>query len=141
MHEVGLLTQALELAEEEAKRAGAQRILKMKLRIGSLVGVVPEAMAFAFDVVSRGSLAEGGEFTWEEVPVLCRCRNGCPDFHPGDTAVFLCPKCGAASASVIEGRELHLVEIEIEQSNISSTASTALPTADSTSGVSSEENE
>lgn len=115
MHEVGLLNQALELAEEAARKEGAVRILKLKLRVGALAGVVPEAMAFAFEVAAQGTLAEGGEFEWEAVPVLCACPNGCPDFAPDDAAVFLCPVCGKASWLVKEGRELDLVEIEVEQ--------------------------
>ena len=114
MHEVGILTQALEMAEEAAARESARRILRLKLRVGALAGVVPEAMAFAFDVVSKGTLAEGGVFEWEEVAVLCRCRSGCPDFHPEDTAVFACPVCGTPSWEVLEGRELHLIEVEVE---------------------------
>lgn len=114
MHEVGLLNQALELAIEAAEREGAVRICRMRLRVGALAGVVPEAMAFAFDVVSKGTLAEGGLFEWEETPVLCRCAAGCADFHPDDPAVFLCPVCGQASWQVIEGRELHLVDVELE---------------------------
>ena len=114
MHEVGILNQALEMAIEAAARENARRITRMKLRIGALAGVVPEAMAFAFDVVSHGTLAEGGEFAWEEVPVKCRCRNGCPDFDPEDAAIFACPLCGTASWEVLEGRELHLIEVEVE---------------------------
>lgn len=114
MHEVGLLNQALELALEAAAQENARRILRIKLRVGALAGVVPEAMAFAFDVVSKGTPAEGGTFEWEEVPVLCRCRQGCPDFHPEDPAVFACPRCGTPSWDVLQGRELHLVEVDIE---------------------------
>lgn len=114
MHEVGLLNQALELASEAAAREGAQRITRMKLRVGALAGVVPEAMAFAFEVVSEGTMAQGGIFEWEEVPVLCRCATGCPDFHPEDAAIFTCPGCGKPSWDVLQGRELNLVEIEVE---------------------------
>lgn len=114
MHEVGLLNQALEMALEAAEKEGATKITRMKLRIGALAGVVPEAMAFAFDVVSNGTPAEGGDFEWEEIPVKCRCSQGCPDFAPSDPAIFACPLCGVPSWEVLEGRELHLIEIEVE---------------------------
>lgn len=115
MHEVGLLNQALEMALEAAAAEGAARITKIKLRIGALAGVVPEAMAFAFDVVTKGTIAEGGEFAWEEVPVICRCGQGCPDFQPEDSAIFACPQCGQPSWQVLQGRELNLIEVEVEE--------------------------
>lgn len=114
MHEVGIVNQAIEMAEEAAAQQNARRILRMKLRVGTLAGVVPEAMEFAFGIVSQGTLAEGAEFAWETVPVKCRCGNGCGDFCPGNAAVFACPTCGERSWDIIEGRELHLVEIDID---------------------------
>lgn len=113
MHEVGIMNQALEMALEAAGREGASRITRMRLRVGAMAGVVPEALEFAFDVVTRETLAQGAAFEWEEVPVRCACANGCPDFEP-EGPVFLCPGCGAISWSVLQGRELNLVDIEIE---------------------------
>lgn len=109
-----MLTQALEMACEAAEREGAKRILKLRLRVGRLAGVVPEAMAFAFDVVSKGTPAEGAEFAWDDVPVLCACAKGCPDFEP-EGPVFACPTCGLVSTTLLQGRELNLVEIEVEE--------------------------
>ncbi|HEY0867697.1 MAG TPA: hydrogenase maturation nickel metallochaperone HypA [Fimbriimonas sp.] len=112
MHEVGIMEQAVEMALEAAQREGATQVVRMKLRIGSLAGVVPDALAFAFDMVTRETAAEGAEFEWEEVPVRCRCRTGCADFEP-DGPIFACPSCGLLSTEVLQGRELNLVEIEV----------------------------
>ena len=50
---------ALDLALEQAQAAGAQRLLRVRLRIGALSGVVPEALTFAFEALTPGTLAEG----------------------------------------------------------------------------------
>jgi hydrogenase nickel incorporation protein HypA/HybF len=47
----------LELAAEKTRAAGATRIHRLKLRIGRLSGVVPEALQFAFDALKTGSPA------------------------------------------------------------------------------------
>ena len=114
MHEVGILNQALEMAIEAAERENATRITRLHLQIGELAGVVPEAMAFAFDVVSLGTIAEGAAFEWDSVPVRCRCANGCLEFEP-DSYIYACPACGTVSSDLVAGRELHLIDIEIEQ--------------------------
>ena len=64
MHEVGVMQSALEIALEQAGRQGASRIDCIALRVGMLSGVVPEALEFAFDVVARGTIAEGGGSSW-----------------------------------------------------------------------------
>jgi hydrogenase nickel incorporation protein HypA/HybF len=112
MHEAGIMAQALEMAFDAARREGARRIVAMKLRIGALSGVVPEALAFAFDVSTRGTMAEGARLEWDLVPVVCACPNGCADFEPA-ALVYECPECGAFSARVLRGRELDLLELEV----------------------------
>ncbi len=101
------------MAIEAAERESAKRITRLHLQIGELAGVVPDAMAFAFDVASAGTIAEGAAFEWDSVKVRCRCANGCPDFEP-DSMIFTCPQCGTISMDLLAGRELHLVDIEIE---------------------------
>ena len=113
MHEVGIMQQALEAAEDAARAQGAERITKLRLRIGALAGVVPDALAFAFEVVAKGTLAESAEFGWDEVPVLCRCGAGCGDFAP-QGPIYACPVCQTVSWDVLQGRELELAEVEIE---------------------------
>ena len=73
MHEVSIMTEALRMAMDAAKSAGAGRVLKLRLRIGSLSGVVPESLRFAFDVVCHGTMAEGASLEIEAVPAACWC--------------------------------------------------------------------
>ena len=53
MHEVAIMTEAVRLAVESAQMAGAKRVTTLKLRIGALSGVVPEALQFAWEVARR----------------------------------------------------------------------------------------
>jgi hydrogenase nickel incorporation protein HypA/HybF len=112
MHELDLMRQATEMASSQALRQGSHRIHAIVLRVGDLSGVVPEALAFAFEVTAQGTLAEGATLRIERVPIWCRCRSCQFDFEPAD-AVFACPLCGRASAEVLRGRELELVSLEV----------------------------
>ena len=95
MHEVGVMQSALEIALEQAGRQGASRIDCIALRVGMLSGVVPEALEFAFDVVARGTIAEGGRLVVERVPILCVCA-GCGAEFRADDLIFDCPHCRTA---------------------------------------------
>jgi len=61
VHELSIMDGALALACSEAEKAGARRVVSLRLRIGMLSGVMPEALRFAFDALAAGSIAEGAE--------------------------------------------------------------------------------
>ena len=79
MHEVGVMQSALEIALEQADRCGASRIDCIACA-RLLSGVVPEALEFAFDVVARGTMAEGGRLVVELVAILSPARAATPNF-------------------------------------------------------------
>ena len=85
---------------------------ELTLRVGALAGVEPEALAFAFDVASAGTPAEGAEFEVVAVPVVCICRGCRCEFRPSDM-VFRCPSCGELSRDVQQGQELELARLEV----------------------------
>jgi hydrogenase nickel incorporation protein HypA/HybF len=112
MHEVGLMQSVLALAEEQARQAGAAHIHEVRLRIGQLSGVVPEAMETAFGVLRAGTPAAEGRLVIESIPGACWCAACRREF---ETSEWLCecPDCGAVSAELRRGRELELTSLEI----------------------------
>jgi hydrogenase nickel incorporation protein HypA/HybF len=103
---------ALEIALARASEQGAEHIHRIRLRVGLLSGVVPEALRFAFDVVVRDTMAEGACLDIEEVPVVCFCPSCQREFSTTGW-FFECPSCGQASADVRQGAELELVSLEV----------------------------
>ena len=112
MHEVGLMQQALELALDSARNQGASRIHCLTMRIGPLAGVVPDALRFAFDIVTQGTQAEGAMLEVREVPILCWCAGCSLEFSPPDF-VCVCPVCGLLTSDVRQGKELDVVSLEV----------------------------
>jgi len=104
----------LEIALEHAARHGAGRIHRIALRVGDLAGVVPEALEFAFDVVTEGTIAEGARLEIVRVPLICACTVCGSEFQPPDVFFdFDCPQCHSMSARVRQGRELELGHLEV----------------------------
>jgi len=112
MHEVGLMQTALEMAFAQVRQAGASRIHLMRLRVGELSGVVPEALEMAFVAAIPDTPADGAELIVERVPVICRCAECDFRFCPNDV-VYLCSNCGALNSCVQQGRELELTSLEV----------------------------
>ena len=68
MHEMSLMESVLEIVEDEAKKAGATKVKAVRLDIGELSHVEPEAMRFCFEAVTGGSIADGAVLEIEMVP-------------------------------------------------------------------------
>jgi hydrogenase nickel incorporation protein HypA/HybF len=104
---------ALSQALEETRKAGASRVQEIRLRIGALSGVVPEALQFAFEALADGTPAENAKLTIENVPARFWCATCNREFE----AVKLfaeCPACGNASSELRAGRELELASLEVD---------------------------
>lgn len=114
MHELGIMESALSLVRQHATGNNARRVSRVVLRIGVLAGVEPDSLRFAFDVVSRGTVAEGAVFEIEPVSVVVYCP-GCRQEFAGacDGFIFTCPTCGDLCGEIRRGRELELSRIEM----------------------------
>ena len=93
--------------------AGEQRITALRLRVGTLSGAVPDAMRFAWDVVSRDTIAAGARLEIESLPAagwcaVCQVEFECADF------LNECPRCHNLSGDLRRGRELDIAAVELE---------------------------
>jgi len=104
---------ALSQALEEARKAGAGRVHEIRLRIGVLSGVVPEALQFAFEALADGTPAEKAKLTIEHIPARFWCE---PCQREFEAARFFseCPECHTPSRELRAGRELELASLEID---------------------------
>lgn len=112
MHEVGVMQQALDMAVDNARRSGGEKIHRMTLRIGDLSGVVPDSLSFAFEIITQGTMAEGAELAVERVPALCYCPV-CERMYEPPIPLLDCPTCSQPSADIRQGREIDLTSVEI----------------------------
>ena len=112
MHEVGIIQNTLDLAVKSAQASGATQIHQLRLRVGAMTGVVPDALQFAFDVVRQGTMAADARLDVESVPATCWCA-GCRTEFPSADLAYECPQCGQVSAELRRGLELELVSLEV----------------------------
>jgi hydrogenase nickel incorporation protein HypA/HybF len=113
MHEVGIMRSAINIAEQEARAAGATKIHEIRLRIGQMSGVVPEALEHAFTVLKDGTMAEEGRLVVDFVPAVCWC-SVCQREFESSTILCVCPDCKVPSGDIRKGRELEIVSLEVD---------------------------
>lgn len=113
MHEVGIMESTLEVVLRQAAQHRASRVHRIVLRIGALSGVESESLRFAFDTVTRDSIAAGSELSIETVPARAYCSTCQKDFGVEHGFIFTCPDCNQLSGELRQGRELELIRLEM----------------------------
>ena len=112
MHEFSIMEAALETAVQKTRAAGATQIHRLKLRVGKLSGVVPEALRFAFEALKVNTLAAAAEFEIEEVSAVCWCAECAAEFDARNLN-YECPRCHQPSGDLRRGKEMDLASLEI----------------------------
>lgn len=105
MHEMGIMQGVLDACFDAAEDAGEKKITGIKLTIGEMTEIEPYALEFAFEALSKGTMAEGGTLEITMVTPLSRCRD-CGHECEHDRFQMLCPKCDSFNLEQLKGREL-----------------------------------
>jgi hydrogenase nickel incorporation protein HypA/HybF len=115
MHELSIAMGIVDAAMEEAQQRGVH-VTGVHLRLGALSGVVKDALIFSYEVACQDTPLEGSRLIVEDVPVVVLCpRCNEPRTLPS-IQQFACPECGAPTGNIIQGKELEVFALEVEDS-------------------------
>jgi hydrogenase nickel incorporation protein HypA/HybF len=103
------LTQSV--VDAVCEHAAGRRVHSVKLEVGALCAVVPDAMTFCFELATEGTVAHGASLEVDMRPGEARCRNCDTTFELSDP-ILLCP-CGSADVEVLAGRDLKILSMEV----------------------------
>lgn len=110
MHEMALAQAVLDLALDHA--AGA-KIRCVRLVLGALSHVEPRALEFGFDVVAKGTMAEGATLAIDRPPGTAWCVD-CNASVEVTAHGEPCPRCGGFKWMLTSGDEMRVVELEVQ---------------------------
>jgi len=99
--------------QEQAALKNFRQVQVVRLEIGVFAGVEVEAMRFGFDVVARGTLAEGAELDIIHVDGQAWCPP-CGATVNVNKRFDACPLCGNYGLQVTAGEELRIKELEVQ---------------------------
>jgi len=115
MHETSIAMGFLESLSQLLEREKAKRIVKVRVRIGKLSGIVVDSFVFAFDAL-KGQFKglEKTELIVEEVPIKYRCKECGREFSVETPFFPECPRCSSVNLELLSGEELEVIDAEIE---------------------------
>jgi hydrogenase nickel incorporation protein HypA/HybF len=114
MHELPVTQGVLSVAVEAAEKAGGRRIVAIELLIGDLSSIVDDSIQFYFDILSRGTLAEGAVLRIRRAEGTAVCWDCGLQFTVTPPLPSACPGCGSVRLQVNGGKECRVESIEVE---------------------------
>lgn len=111
MHELSLLENVREILEDHALSQKFSKVIKVTLEIGKLSCIEPEALRFGFDVVMKGSLADGAELIITDLEGLGYCQQ-CGQNTTMDALYDPCGHCGRP-LKVVQGMEMKIKDLVV----------------------------
>lgn len=113
MHELGIVQSIIEIVQDQTKDFSNRRIKNVFVKIGKLTNVLDDSLLFGYDALIIGTNLEGSKLSIETIPAKILCES-CGSESVIDGLVFCCDQCKSTSVKLVNGMELTVSEIEIE---------------------------
>ena len=113
MHELSIAMSLVEVVQEEASKRSAIKVSKVEVEIGTMSGVEPEALLFAWELAIKDTIMDGAPLEIHTIRAKARCRE-CRTELIQEDFMNPCPSCGSFSFDLIQGRELRVTSITVE---------------------------
>ena len=115
MHEMGIVQSIMEIVEKQAEANNAKKVVRICLEFGLLTAVQPDAIDFAFEILSKGTVAEGAIMDVTIIPLKVYCID-CAKTQVLESYQPFCPLCSTGTLQIVAGRdEMRISAIEIEE--------------------------
>jgi hydrogenase nickel incorporation protein HypA/HybF len=115
MHELSIAISLVEAAEEELEKLGPVEVLAIHLELGCLAGVVRDSLEFSYEIACQNTPLAGSRLLIEELPVLIDCLVCKEPREIASLQDFHCAVCGSIGGKVVQGRELRVVALEVNE--------------------------
>ncbi len=113
MHELSVALALLEEIDAAAAREGATRVASVRLRLGRMSGVVRDALVFSWELARADTVACDAALLIDDVAVAVWCPRCDAEREIRDGEGLTCAACGAVAPTIVRGRELELVAMEV----------------------------
>lgn len=112
MHEISICEGIRGVIEDQARERGFVAVRRITLEIGAFAAVEKTALEFGFDVVMRGSVAEGARLEIIDLPGRARCYD-CAKMVEIADRLACCPLCGGGRLLPEGGDEMRIKNMEV----------------------------
>ncbi len=114
MHEVSICQSIVDTVQNELEDNQVANVREIHVKIGVLSSIEHKLLEHVFKFIIEGTPFSNCTLHTELVEVLARCED-CKTNFKVEGYHFICPKCEAPSSTIIEGNELTIYKIIMEE--------------------------
>lgn len=103
----------LDIVHEHVQSEDENRVRSIILKIGEMSGIVCDSLEFCFSSLVHNTPLGGAKLFIQTIPISAEC-NFCNYNSRLEYGIFFCEKCHSSDIKIISGRELQIVQIELE---------------------------
>lgn len=111
MHELSICQSIVDAVE---RHAAGRPVRAVHLTVGALRQVVPDTLAFCWELVNEGTPLAGSELVVEHVPAAVRCLP-CHRTQTLTELLLVCDVCGGSDLTVVAGEEFLITTLELAE--------------------------
>ena len=112
MHELSIVQNILEIADQEVKKARAKKVDEIDLDIGILSGIEMDALLFAWEACIPDTVLEKANRNINRISAIAQCTDCNHQFETKDYFAQ-CPACGDFLTELIKGKELKIKSLVV----------------------------
>lgn len=114
MHEVSICQSIVNTIQEQFEGEQLPNIREVHLKVGVLSCVQTQILEHIFKYIIIDSPFKDAVLYTENVDVLAECEN-CSQSFKVKNYQFICPECNTPTSKIIEGKELEIYKIILEE--------------------------
>jgi len=113
MHELSIAMSIVEIATDHAQKDGAERVTEIDIEVGSLSGVVVEALDFAMEVAIKDTICRDAKWNIILIEAKAFCAGKKKEYDVSDL-YSPCPFCGEYGHELKQGKEMRVKSLLVE---------------------------
>jgi hydrogenase nickel incorporation protein HypA/HybF len=115
MHELSVALRIVQALDEELAGEPDDLIIStVSLQVGTLTGLVPEALEFSWDMATEGSLLQGSKLDIQIVEATGFCPQCQYEKSLTNLQSMRCPVCREPITQITGGNEMEILTVEVQ---------------------------
>ena len=113
MHELSIALSIIDEIGDETEARGLNGVEVIHLKVGVFSGIDRDALLFAWGLACEGTPLEHSRLDIEIIPLVIHCAVCDQNRTPPSVYQLCCPACNTPSETIVTGRELEVVSLEV----------------------------
>lgn len=113
MHELAIVSDLIDLCEENLRANNYKKIVEIHIKVGVLSGVEAHYLNECFYAFKKGTSCENAKLIINEAKVKIHCLD-CGSEMELEKNEFHCTKCNSTNIKVIDGEDMYLMRLVME---------------------------